>query len=373
MVFAQEARVGMKKGMCTWTWHQARILTLLVPFLWWGSNASPSLTSQEASSDASIETMRADLLIVVGSAGEASYRDLFSEWAETLRTVADKAKVNVITLGPDTPSEGDGSLRKQVQSSLNELSRSAQAPLWLVFIGHGTFNGRTANFNLAGPDISSKDLAAWLSPMKRPLAIMNTTSASAPFLSDLSGPNRVVLTATRDGYELNFTRFGAYLFRALANPSADLDKDGQTSLLEAFIMASSQVGDFYELEGRLASEHALLDDTGDQKGISADWFKGLRPVKKAKGSMVPDGRVASQFHLVESAMERSMSPEMKRRRDAMERSVFELRDRRETMDESSYFEKLEALLVPIAELYAQIKEDSPAPGSEIGSALKDSE
>ena len=144
----------MKKGMCTWTWHQARMLTLLVPFLWWGSNASPSLTSQEASSDASIETMRADLLIVVGSAGEASYRDLFSEWAETLRTVADKAKVNVITLGPDTPSEGDGSLRKQVQSSLNELSRSAQAPLWLVFIGHGTFNGRTANFNLAGPDIS---------------------------------------------------------------------------------------------------------------------------------------------------------------------------------------------------------------------------
>jgi hypothetical protein len=96
---------------------------------------------------------------------------------------------------------------------------------------------------------------------------------------------------------------------------ADLDKDGQTSLLEAFIMASRQVGEFYEIEGRLASEHALLDDTGDQKGIPADWFKGVRPVKKPEGNSRPDGRIAAQFHLIENELESLMSPEIKQRRD----------------------------------------------------------
>ena len=296
----------------------------------------------------------ADLLIVVGAGGEASYSEMFLEWATMLEAVGEEAQARVELLGSLDPDSTEGSLKDLLKKKLEVYSKETQEPLWIALIGHGTFNGRTAKFNVKGPDISSEELASWLKPLKRPVAVMNTSSASAPFLNALSGPNRVVLTATRDGFELNFARFGSYLVNAFGSESADLDKDGQTSLLEAFIMASRQVGEFYEIEGRLASEHALLDDTGDQKGIPANWFKGVRPVKKAEGSNQPDGRIASQFHLIENETESLMSPEIKQQRDLIEQAIFELRDHREDMGEEAYYERLEALLIPFAELYQSL-------------------
>ncbi len=299
---------------------------------------------------------RPDLLIIVGAGGESSYSEMFNEWASMLQAVGEEAQARTTLLGPLVPENNEETLKEQIKRQLDAYSGETKEPLWIALIGHGTFNGRVAKFNITGPDISSEELAAWLKPIKRPVAVMNTTSASAPFLNALSGPNRVVLTATRDGYELNFARFGSYLVNALGNTIADLDKDGQTSLLEAFIMASRQVGEFYDIEGRLASEHALLDDTGDQKGIPADWFKGVRPVKKPEGASRPDGRVAAQLHLVENELESRMSPEIKQRRDELEQAIFELRDHREDMDEEAYFERLEALLIPFAELYQSLED-----------------
>src|SRR4029077_6004302 len=116
-------------------------------------------------------------------------------------------------------------------------------------------------------------------PCKRPLAVIDCASASGPFINALSAPGRVIVTATRSGNEVNVTQFGGYFARAIANPAADLDKDGQTSLLEAFLFASRQVEQFYQEAGRLATEHALLDDNGDGLGTPADWFRGVRAVK----------------------------------------------------------------------------------------------
>ena len=76
----------------------------------------------------------------------------------------------------------------------------------------------------------------------------------------------MVVTATRSGSELNFARFGQYLADAIGDPQADLDKDGQVSLLEAFLMASGRVAEFYRTRIELATEHALIDDNGDRLG-----------------------------------------------------------------------------------------------------------
>ena len=116
-------------------------------------------------------------------------------------------------------------------------------------------------------------------------------------------------------------------------------------------MASRQTGEFYEIQGRLVSEHALLDDTGDQRGTPADWFRGVRPVKKAVQDTKPDGWRANQFHLVESELESRLSPEMKKERDSLEQAVFELRDLRESIPMKDYLDQLEALLLPLARLY----------------------
>ncbi len=186
-------------------------------------------------------------------------------------------------IGIDETAEQD---REVLDQRLGEEPKQSAAAFWLVLIGHGTFDGKTARFNLRGPDVSAGELAEWLKPFERPLAIINCASASGPFINSLSGPNRVIVTATKSGFEHNFARFGDYLSQAMADPKADLDKDKQTSLLEAFLLASAGAREFYASESRLATEHALLDDNGDALGTAADWFKGIRAVKSARDGAV---------------------------------------------------------------------------------------
>jgi len=222
-----------------------------------------------------------------------------------------------------------------------------------VLIGHGTFDGKEGKFNLRGPDLSATELAGELKPFRRPLAVINCASSSGPFLHKLTATNRVIVVAARSGYEQNYARFGQYMAEAIANPQADLDKDGQTSLLEAFLMASRQVAEFYNTAGRLATEHALIEDNGDGLGTPAEWFRGIRSVKKPKEGASADGLRAHQMHLVRSDQERKLSSEVRARRDELELAIARLRDAKNQAKEDDYYEQLEKLLTELARLYEQ--------------------
>jgi hypothetical protein len=161
----------------------------------------------------------------------------------------------------------------------------------------------------------------------------------------------VVVTATKSGHEYNFARFGDYLSAAISDPQADLDKDEQTSLLEAFLLASSRVAEFYNRDGRLMTEHALLDDNGDKLGTPADWFQGVRAIKSAKDGATVDGTRAAQWHLIRSPREAQLSPEARARRDELERELTELRKRKTELPEAEYLSLIEPLLIEIARLY----------------------
>ena len=149
----------------------------------------------------------------------------------------------------------------------------------------------------------------------------------------------MIIAATRSGYEVNATRFGGYLARAIADPAADLDKDGQTSLLEAYLLASRQVEQFYQEAGRLASEHALLDDNGDGLGTPADWFRGVRATKTAADGKSVDGVRAHQLNLVRSEIEQELSPEVRAHRDELEKKLSELRVRKSDMKADDYYKQ----------------------------------
>ena len=289
------------------------------------------------------------VIVVAGASGEEEYGRSFSTWAGLMEKAARQGGAKDIVIGLKT-NEASAD-REQLQQALANEPKEGAAELWLVLIGHGTFDGKEAKFNLRSNDLSATELANWLQPFHRPLAIINAASASAPFLAKLSGTNRVVITATRSGSEVNYARFGHYFSEAIADPGADLDKDGQTSLLEAFLMASRRVKEFYDLEGRLATEHALLDDTGDGLGTPPDWFRGVRAVKSAKDGAALDGLRAHQFHLVRSKAEQEMAPEVRARRDALEVLIARLRDNKRVLPEVVYYEKLEALLLEMARLY----------------------
>ena len=144
-------------------------------------------------------------------------RSLFSQWASVLAHVGEQAGAKVRSLGPAIHGEAPGEgVKGQFAELVQQLNRETQKPLWVAFIGHGTYDGELARFNVKGPDISHLDLVSWFEPIERPLALINTTSASAPFLKELSGPGRVILTATRDGFELNFARFGVEAVKSAA-------------------------------------------------------------------------------------------------------------------------------------------------------------
>ena len=322
-----------------WLTALSLLFLLLTPLIH-AESPSPSPTALD----------KPTLIVVVGASGEEDYGTAFRASAQLWLDAAHKGGADAIAIGLE-PTNEIPDLEK-LKHSLAAQPTNSPAELWLVLLGHGTFDGHEAKFNLRGPDLSATDLAALLKPLKRPLAVIDCSAASAPFLNKLSAPGRVIITATRSGREQNYTRFGRFISEAIADPAADLDKDGQTSLLEAFLMASRRVGEFYAGEGRLATEHALLDDNGDGLGAPADWFRGIHPVKHAKDGAV-DGLRAHQFCLVPSEEERRLSPEIRARRDELELAVAKLRDTKKSLAEDDYYSRLELLLVQLAKISGQ--------------------
>jgi hypothetical protein len=146
------------------------------------------------------------------------------------------------------------------------------------------------------------------------------------------------------------------LSSAVAGQSGDLDKDEQTSLLEAFLAASAKAAEFYAQQGRLATEHALLEDNGDGLGTPASWFRGVRAVRKPEDDASPDGPRAHQWHLIRSELERNIPPDVRACRDQLELAVVRLREKKDRLDEEEYYEQLEPLLLKLARLYEELDE-----------------
>jgi hypothetical protein len=290
------------------------------------------------------------VVVVVGAAGSREFEAEFSRWAAHWRTAAESASAEFLCLGL-TPEEGPPD-RDRLRAILAEKAASGAQPLWLVLIGHGTYDGKKAKYNLRGPDVTDVDLAEWLAPFKRPVAVIDCTSASGTFINRLSADNRVVVTATKSGHEQNYARFGQYLAEAVADQRADLDKDGQVSLLEAFLTASARVAEFYKSQSRLATEHGLIDDNGDRLGTPADWFHGVRATRRAKDGSAVDGVRAHQYHLLPSARERELPAGVRERRNQLELEVATLRNEKDKLGEDEYYSRLEKLMLELARLYA---------------------
>lgn len=220
--------------------------------------------------------------------------------------------------------------------------------LWLVLIGHGTFDGREAKFSAEGPDFDVKQLAGWLKPLKQEVAVIHTASASGGFLKALSGKNRIIITATKSPDEVFYARFGEYFAEAIRGlPEADLDQDKQVSLLEAFRHASKTAELFYENEGRLATEHALIEDNGDGVGTRREVLEAA----VAPSGTTLDGERAAQLVLVLSEEERQLTDAQRATRDKLERDLKALREQRAKLGDDAYYQKLETLLLELGKVY----------------------
>lgn len=315
----------------------------------------------EVESQAEVAASSTAVIVVVGEPGEAKYGEMFTEWAARWKEASTKAKSRHVEIGLAERTEGAKTDRELLFETLASLTEEPPETIWLVLIGHGTFDGKKAKFNLRGTDITSAELAEQLQPISARTAIVNCASASGPFVSAIAGPNRVVVTATQSGYEYNFARFGDYLSRTIGDASGDLDKDGHTSLLEAWLAAAKQTQQYYESESQLATEHSLLDDNGDGKGTPFDWFRGIHITKTAKDGTLPDGTFANQFILVPGEDATILSDVLREKRDELERQLAELRQQRQDYSEEDYLKRLEEILIPLAKLYESADESATQP------------
>ncbi len=324
----------------------------------------PCATAQEPSA-----AVQQELIIVVGSPGTDEYRQIFSSWCGRWEEAATRAGIQCNVIGKNETSGESVQETPQAATDLERLKQIIETagktestePVWLVFIGHGTFDGREASWNLRGPDVTAGQLADICRPLKRPLAVVACASCTAPFVNALSGKGRVVITATKDGNQIQYSRFGDAMSLAISTLDADINRDGQTSLLEAWLFASRRTAEFYKTEGRLATEHSLLDDNGDAKGIRSELYERDRIVETVDNPAEVDGSVAARWHLIRSDEERRLSPEQRQRRDELEARLEELRGQKDAMSEDDYLQKLEELLVPLAELYETVDRPTADP------------
>lgn len=277
-----------------------------------------------------------EVIIVRGADGAPEYAKRFDAQVSAWQEACTKGLVKCEVL---TTTEA-------MKARLDKAAPQEKGALWLVLIGHGTFDGREAKFNVEGSDFTVEQLAGWLSPIKREVIVVNNASASGAFVKPLSGPKRVIVSATKSATEVFYPRFGEFMAKAISGlPEADLDQDKQVSLLEAFLYASKQTTQFYETEQRIATEHALIEDNGDGLGTRAEVFEGVR-AKEDKA----DGTRALQLALVLNEQEMKLSDEVRAKRDVLEGQVRALVAKKADLKEGDYYSELEKLFVEIAKL-----------------------
>ncbi len=290
-------------------------------------------------------------VVVSGASGGPAYAMRFAAWraalVDKLVRVFGVPRPHVFVLA-EAPGPGEGpATREQVRQVFGRLERTLGADdlLLVVLFGHGTYDGADAKFNLVGPDLTAREWADLVARLAGRLVFVNTTGASAPFLAALAGPRRVVITATDSPAQRFSTIFPEHFVQALDDPSADLDKNGRVSLWEAFVLASGRVRRAYEARGQLATERALLDDTGDGVG-------------KEAGAPGPDGPLAARLYLDARPAPPAADPallELLRRRAEIEAEVEELKTRKPLMLESDYQREFERLMIELARVSREIR------------------
>ncbi len=285
-------------------------------------------------------------LTVAGLGGETEYDQRFTGWANDLDKVfkASGGDAHVYTL------TGKDASRARMSDALGQIASQAKPEddLVVVLIGHGSFDGVEYKFNLVGPDIAAEELARLCDrvPAKRQL-IVNSTSASGGSIAMLQRPGRAVIAATKTGTEKNATVFCRYWVQALHNPDADVDKNETISALEAFQYASRKTAAYFESEKRLATEHAVFEDTGRNEAV------------RAPSSENGEGLMLASFPLVRfGAAEKAANDPAKRallaKKDELERQIDTLKYQKAAMSDDDYKRQLTAALVELARVQQEL-------------------
>jgi hypothetical protein len=281
------------------------------------------------------------LLVITGVEGDAEHGEQFHKWAaaliEAARSKGGIADANITYLADKIerdPARIRGrSTAENVTRAFADLAARARPSdeVFIVLFGHGSFDGRTAAFNLPGPDLAVPDYARLVEKIHSArLVFVNTASSSGEFAKGLAGPGRAIVTATKTGGERNETRFPAYFVEAFTGEAADRDRNGRISVQEAFEYARTKVQQVFEREGYILSEHATLEDGGT--GLAGTLFLESDRARSTEIAKVTDPALRAAL-------------EEKR---TLEDQIAGLRLRKPGMPPEQYDQELEKLVTALA-------------------------
>jgi hypothetical protein len=281
------------------------------------------------------------LVVITGVSGDEDHAKQFHAWAAKLidaaKTKDAVPESNIIYLGEKMeadPRIRARSTRENVEKAIADLAAKVHPDdqVTIVLIGHGSFDGKVAAFNLPGPDLTAAEWGGLLGKFTgQRVAFINTTSSSGAFLTAVAGPGRTIVTATKTGGERNEPKFGGFFVDAFADPAADADRNGHVSVLEAFNYAKNNVVKAYEKDGLLMTEHAALDDGAEGK-LAATEFLTAHP--SDGGLTVDRGDPAL----------RALADE----REAIQKQIDALKLQKDKIDAARYDAEMEKLLTQLA-------------------------
>lgn len=297
--------------------------------------------------------------VIVGLGGEPEHAETFRRWAGSLVDHASGPlgipRDRILYLLDDPQQDAKRAPGKATKEAVGKglaAIGAAAAPddvVFITLIGHGTWDGQVAKFNLPGPDMTAAEFAAVLTGFRtKNIVFVNTASASGPFVEALSGKARVVVTATRSGAEQFATVFGGYFIDALAGEAADADKNRRISVLEAFNAAKIEVARVYQQRGIMLTERALLEDGGDGEG-------SLEPAVNGK-----DGSAAAVLSMgaPTEALALPSDPALRKLHDerrALEQKAESLKLLKASLPPAQYAAELEQVLTDLARKSQEIR------------------
>jgi hypothetical protein len=272
------------------------------------------------------------ILVITGVSGDDEHAKKFEKWAATFIDTAKKKEAvpeaNITLLSEKNATKAN------VEKAFTDIAAKAKPTdsVVILLIGHGSFDGRVAAFNLMGPDLYVADYAKLLSKFTtQKIVFVNTTSASGEFLKPLAAPGRVIITATKTGGERNDTEFPEHFVAAFGDAAADQDRNGHVSIREAFDYAKTKVTQSFQQRGSILTEHAVLEDTGEGQFASLVFL--------GSGSSAAALQVDTSDPAMKALVEQ---------RDALEQQIAGLRLQKPSMAEDQYNSEMEKLLTALA-------------------------
>jgi hypothetical protein len=313
-------------------------------------------------------------VILCGSGGEQEFCEKFYDWGTRLeKAIVSRLDVegsNVFLLTEAQDGDADALVTTSLETIQTVLEivqekSTVEDEVYVYFIGHGSYFNSIPRFHIPGPDLTAELFGGLIEDIEaRYLVIVNGASSSAAFINTLSGPKRIICTATKSATEYNATEFMGFWVEALEDGSADRDRDERISVYELCQQAAELTDAWYIGNGYISTEHALLDDNGDGLGTRLSWdmVAGFDPNDPKNAER--DGALARSCYLKSYSFPEGVPQEWIDDYLKALDGVSALKKRKHELESEAYYGELERLFLDAAranqKIRAEGREDEPS-------------